>query len=130
MSDAPAINPRDEAALLLARGLSTDEAGRRIGVNGSTVRRWRQDPDFADAVREARRAVFDEATGVLAALTKKAAITLGRAMDDDNPAIRVRASQVVLNAAPTLRQHTTLEDEIAELRALAAAAGLIPKDTQ
>ncbi|MFJ1552311.1 hypothetical protein [Streptomyces mirabilis] len=39
-------SPRERAAALLALGEATNNVGRVVGVDGSTVRRWRQRPEF------------------------------------------------------------------------------------
>lgn len=42
MSKKVGAEKREEAARLLAEGWSTDAIGRRIGVNGTTIRGWRR----------------------------------------------------------------------------------------
>lgn len=44
---APRLSRLERAAVLLALGAPSTTTGRALGVNSSTVRRWRQRPDFA-----------------------------------------------------------------------------------
>lgn len=128
MTDKPdkPVHRRDEAVLLLARGFSSDEAARRVGVAGSTVRRWRQNPQFEERVQATRRELFAEATGVVIGLMKKSAIVLGKALDGEGTAHQLRAARTVLTAAPSLRLHTELEQELADLQALMSDEGEEP----
>lgn len=46
---------RLKALEFLAEGLSTTEVAARLGVNPRTVRKWRADPAFAEALHEVLR---------------------------------------------------------------------------
>lgn len=43
------------AAAMLARGLPAEHVGRQLDVTGRTVRRWLEDPAYAEQVQELRR---------------------------------------------------------------------------
>ncbi|WP_328933256.1 MULTISPECIES: hypothetical protein [unclassified Streptomyces] len=111
------MHRRDEAVLLLARGFSSDEAGRQIGVNGSTVRRWRADLEFELQIQETRRAALGEAVAALEAAAREAVDVLTRTMKDPEvPAtVRVRAALGILSALPGFATHAELEQRIAAL---------------
>ncbi|WP_405671432.1 hypothetical protein [Streptomyces sp. NBC_01530] len=65
-----AASPRDRAAALLALGEATNKVGRVVGVDGSTVRRWRQRPEFrADIGRVRLRLLGTAALCVADSLT-------------------------------------------------------------
>lgn len=117
--DEPALDDRDKAALLLAAGQSTDVAGRAVGVDGRTVRRWRaEDSDFRARVDQARQAMFDAALGraVDAAASMVDALRVIALDEGEESPVRVRAATAVLDQAVKLRQHVELESEFAELR--------------
>lgn len=60
------MSVRDRALILLALGDSTDQVGRVVGVDGSTVRRWRQRPDFQAEVQRVRIRLLNAAVTAVA----------------------------------------------------------------
>lgn len=111
------LDAKTRAAILLARGLTTDKAGEAVGVSGRTVRRWREDPAFEADVQSARRALLAEAVAALGAAARDAISTLHAALDDESPSVRVRAASVLLSALPSISEHVSLEDRITALEA-------------
>ncbi|MEU9245689.1 helix-turn-helix domain-containing protein [Streptomyces sp. NPDC048385] len=62
------------AAVLLALGGTSTIAGRALGVDPSTVRRWRQAPDFRGEVAQLRmRLVGHDPVGAFVALSGRSA---------------------------------------------------------
>jgi hypothetical protein len=59
---APRRRYKEKAsAVLLADSLnSADAAGKRLGIAGRTIRRWRDDPELADLVRKTREETSDD----------------------------------------------------------------------
>jgi len=112
-----ALDQKAEAALLLARGISADKAGEMVGVNGRTVRRWREDPAFEDDVRTARTALLGEAVAALGAAAAEAIAVLRSALTDDSTALRIRAASVLIGALPTFSEHAELDARITALEA-------------
>src|SRR5689334_17844746 len=99
------LSTRDQAALLIARGMSTDATGTELGISGRTVRRWREDPNFATAVDTARRAILTEAVAALGAAARDAVTVLHAALSEQSPVIRVRAALGLLGALPAIVEH-------------------------
>ncbi|MFE9391188.1 helix-turn-helix domain-containing protein [Streptomyces sp. NPDC006784] len=116
------LGAKTQAALLLARGATTDKAGEAVGVSGRTVRRWREDPDFEAEVQQARRAVLNEAVAALGAAARDAVATLHAALDEDNASVRVRAASVLLSSLPAFAEHADFADRLAALEAAVAKA--------
>lgn len=112
-----------QAVLLLARGGSSDSVGQELGVSGRTIRRWREDPEFERDVQAARRELLSEAVAALGAAARDAITALHAALQDESPAVRVRAASVLLSALPAISEHANLEERIANLEALVNGQG-------
>lgn len=108
---------RTKAALALASGSTTDEAGEKAGVTGRTVRRWRDDPAFTADVRKFRQQLLDEVLSYLSGAAIEAAKTLRGALTEDSPAIRVRAAMALLTTLVSVRTTVDLEERLAALEA-------------
>ncbi|MEU0035126.1 helix-turn-helix domain-containing protein [Streptomyces sp. NPDC006333] len=59
------LSPRGRAAIYLALGEPPDRVGRALGVDGSTVRRWRQRPEFRADISRVRLTLLDGAVASL-----------------------------------------------------------------
>ncbi|MCX4824885.1 hypothetical protein OG883_34535 [Streptomyces sp. NBC_01142] len=103
------LQKKDEAALLLARGMTSDKVGEQVGVTGRTVRRWREDPDFEADVRSARTALLGEAVAALGAAAGDAIVVLRSALTDDSVNVRIRAATVLIGALPSFSEHAELD---------------------
>ncbi|MGW2582570.1 hypothetical protein ACWCYZ_14765 [Streptomyces virginiae] len=110
------------AAAMLARGLPAEHVGRQVEVSGRTVRRWLEDPEYAEQVQELRRTALGETLRALETVSRSAVGVLGRVLaNDDAPlAIRVRAALGVLTALPRIAEHVELEERVALLEAATA----------
>lgn len=105
---------RTKAALALAHGSTTDEAGEIAGVTGRTVRRWRsEDAEFRAEVAQLRREMLDDVLGQLGGAAVKAVKTLVGAMDGNSLGIRVRAAQILLASLLTVREAVDVEERLA-----------------
>ncbi|MFF3660047.1 hypothetical protein [Streptomyces olivochromogenes] len=63
---APRLSRRERAAVYVALGEASTRAGRAVGVDGSTIRRWRQRPEFRADVGRIRLRLLDGAGSSLA----------------------------------------------------------------
>lgn len=111
------LDQKAKAAILLARGTTTDKVGEAIGVSGRTVRRWRDDPAFEADVATARQAVLGEAVAALGAAARDAVAVLHGALTDESANIRIRAASVIVGALPSFSEHAELNARIAALEA-------------
>jgi hypothetical protein len=64
-----------------------------------TLWRWLQDPSFDAQYRAARKQVVERAVSELQLATCEAVLTLRRNLKSENPAIQVRAAQIILDQA-------------------------------
>lgn len=106
------LDQKAQAALLLARGTTTDKTGETVGVSGRTVRRWLEDPGFRTDVEAARSALLEEAVRALAGAARDAVTALHSALTDESSSIRVQAAKALLNSLPALTEHFDLERRI------------------
>ncbi|MBU4213968.1 MAG: hypothetical protein KJ792_04850 [Actinobacteria bacterium] len=99
------------------------EAAAAVQVSARTLRRWRSREVFARAVRQAAREMDREAVDALRAATVDAVATLRRALDEDAPAVRVRAAVAIVGAAERARDDdldarlSALEQRVQEAQA-------------
>ena len=108
---------KEEAVAALLTHRNIDEAAQSIDIAPNTLLNWMKEPEFDQAYREARRAVFQQASG--AAVT-----TLLKMMVDSNaPAsTRLRAADSVLNHAAKAIEIEDIEARVAELERAATDA--------
>lgn len=84
------------AALLVEPSLA--KAANASGVSLATLKRWlRSAPAFQEAFAERRKAILDFASARLEAATEAALEKLIELLDDDDPAIRLRAANSILD---------------------------------
>lgn len=119
MTDA-VLDRKSRAAVLLARGWSTDRVGTDVGVTARTVRRWLTDPEFSDRVHDIRRTTLAETVSALELTARAAVNVLGEALLSEQPMpLRVRAALGVLNALPNIAAYAELDERLAALEATA-----------
>lgn len=91
-------DPRWPAAIeALLRCSTVGAAAREIGIGERTLYRWLTFPEFAAEYQRARRKVVLDTVGRLQTLTSKAADTLERNLNCENPSIEIRAAVAILN---------------------------------
>lgn len=94
-----ALTPLQHRAVpVVLASRSAAEAAERLGCSERSVRRWVADARFAEAVRDAGRAVARQAANHLAGAQQRAVVALCDALDDPAGALRVRAASVLLEA--------------------------------
>ena len=88
----------EQAIAALLSHNSVEEAARAVGISANTLLRWRKEPEFKAAWREARRTTLSQATGPLQDFRRAAVKTMLKIMMDQNaPAgTRLRAAELVL----------------------------------
>lgn len=120
LESAPVLAPRQQRALeaLLEHG-EVSAAAAAVGVNRATIRRWRQTPAFAAALREAEAEAVGDVARRLARLSSAAVAVLEGLIDepDTPPALRLRAADLALARLVAIREHVALEERIAALEA-------------
>ena len=116
---------KEEAVAALLTHRNIEEAARAIGVASKTLLRWQQDSEFADALRAAKRAAFDQTIARLHHLSSAAVSTLGKVMLDaaSPPATKVRAAESILD-------HTIKAIEIEDIEARLAALEVAASNTR
>lgn len=88
-----------QALLHLVSGKTFTNAATAADVSERTIYRWMNDPDFKSAYLALREVEADIARAELRGLALKAAITLSRAMDNEDPNISLRAAQTAVKAS-------------------------------
>ncbi len=83
----------------LAIGQTLANTATAINVSERTIYRWFNDPVFREAYLELRQLEADIARAELRGLSLKAATTLSKAMDNEDPYISLRAAQTAVNAS-------------------------------
>lgn len=102
---------------LLING-SIGSAAAAAGCNARTLYRWRADPAFVAALREAESEAVAALSRNLAGLGELAATALRAALaDGQKMTIRLRASDIVIGNLLKVRELVEVEQQIAELKA-------------
>lgn len=80
-------------------GMTWTDAARDARVSDRTVRRWRTEPGFVAALRDAQARAFDDGLGLIKANVEKAAQVISLILDaGDDAAVRLRAATVTIEA--------------------------------
>ncbi len=114
---------QDEILIVaLAAGRSDEEAAALADCSARTVRRRRrEEPAFARQVSIRRADQVAALTGRLLTHSHRAVEAIAAALDDDDPRIRLQAARLLLGTADRFRRSTEVDDQIAEVHALAQA---------
>ena len=121
MSDkAPNSTPcrrQDQFIVALLEHPTLEKAAAAVGVSDVTLWRAMKKPEFAEAYRKARREAFSQSIARLQHASNAAVGTLLRVMTDrEAPAAsRVRAADVILQAALRGMETEDIEDRLATL---------------
>lgn len=102
------------------------DAAKVVGVNPSTIWRWQQQPEFAQAYREARRDAVTQGIARLQHATGEAVKTLLAVMREagaGTAAPRVSAARAVLEFSLKATEIEDLADRVAALERIAAQMG-------
>jgi hypothetical protein len=115
---ADASARRDRVVLLLARGLTSDQAGADVGVSGSAVRSMLSDhPEMRQQIASVRDELFRAAVSSAVDRVRDAFRVLGEIMDDDTaPAnVRVQAARALISESLKGRSEIDVADRVAAL---------------
>jgi len=114
---APRSSVKERALEALLEHTTREKAAAAIGVHPTTLWRWLKNPDFQQALREARREAFWQSVGRLQQASPMAVETLLAILTDpEAPAGgRVRAAQAILDRAHKSFALEDLEVRIAQL---------------
>lgn len=124
MMTTPEVEPEQSAddllAATLAAGKSYKEAAERCGVSPATVYRRMCDPSFRLRVAAHRRHAVGVALNQISAALSDAVATLHLIAQDaeEESAVRVRASDLLIQHLLKLEERHTLEERLARLEAL------------
>ena len=96
--EQPDLTDRQLAALpYIVASASVSDAARLANVGRATLYRWMDDPDFRDELERRRAQAADLARAELRGLMLKGTLVLAEAMEDPDPAIRLRAAGATLH---------------------------------
>jgi len=108
---------KDRAILALLEHPTAEKAAEAVGVHPTTLRRWLRQPEFQEALRQARREKFSQSMGLLHLGTSAAVAHLMKLMRDPNQpgSTQIRAIDSLLNR---VAKAIEIEDILARLAAL------------
>jgi hypothetical protein len=102
-------------AMALASGESVGTAAEQAGVTDRTVRRKLATPEFRRQVAELRAELMSRALDHMTKNMTRAADVLAGLLDEQNPAMRLRAARSLLTLGLRLRDSIDLNDRIRDL---------------
>lgn len=112
------LTPRQRRAVrALAAGDGLTEAAQAAGVTERTLYRWRQQPVFIDALRQADDEMLSHLARALNAASRDALAVLVGVVRDEKaaPGVRVRAASEILKQRAAFYELFNLADRLAEL---------------
>jgi tRNA A37 N6-isopentenylltransferase MiaA len=115
----------EEAIAALLTAENVEHAAQQAGIGYRTLHRWlREDADFQQAYRLARREVVHQAQAQIQKATGRAVATLIAVMDDPlaPPGAKVTAARVILEQAVRAIELDDLEARIAALEQVQKAS--------
>ncbi len=106
---------QERVALLLASGRTIKGAAKASEVGERTAHEWLEKPEYVAYIAELRGKILSRTLGIMVKATTKAARKLATLLDDDNPAIQLRAAMALLDGTTRLRDHTEIEARMLEI---------------
>ena len=94
----------DAAVAALLSSPSIRSAADRASISERTLRRWLRDPLFADRVAAEQRNAQEGALAELRGLSRQAIAAMRRCLVCDQPAVELRAAQLVLELGLRLKE--------------------------
>jgi hypothetical protein len=112
MSHNVAPGKKSLLAWALASGSSIAQAAEQFGISRRTVERHLARPAFRRRVARLRGELIANALGRMADNMTRAADTVSRLLDSDNPVVALRAARALLSLGLRLRDSVELADRI------------------
>jgi hypothetical protein len=92
-------NNHEKALSALLSSASIAEAAIRSALSERTLYRYLEDENFKKEYRSARRNLVENSIGQIQTATGEAVETLRKNLTCENPAVEVRAAQIILDTA-------------------------------
>ncbi len=110
---------QERAVLALLETPTIAAAAKQVGVDESTLRRWRGEPEFMRALEEARREAFGAALFRIQGGTGKAVDALLSIVEDEQakPQERISAARTLLDHAHRAEEALDVRQRLAVLEA-------------
>jgi hypothetical protein len=122
------IEPRHLKAIdALVRGLSPARVAAEVGINRVTLLRWRRDPDFTAAYKDAVRRVFGDGIDRLQTVARKAVYTLHECLGAAKASDRIKAADRLLAHGLRAAELKDLAERVEALEKLLAARQPVPQ---
>lgn len=119
MQDSSEISAKQEKLIaLLLTEKTIDEACKKSGVNVTTYWRWMQDKNFLIEYRKARRGILENVVSKLQSVSHQAIETLERNLSCENPAVEIRAAQIILEQSIKGLETLDVENRLEMLESL------------
>ena len=113
----PSLTFRQQAALpIIAVFPSISQAAQASGIGETTLRRWFNDPNFSREVARARQESANLARQELQGLMLRSVSVIADALDDPNPAIRLRAARYAMSLGNRFSEVQQLAEDLKELK--------------
>jgi phage terminase small subunit len=107
--------PQQKALLALLQYPTRTEAAKRAGIGRVTLYRWMQQPEFKEALSDARREIASVTTLRVIAISEKAVAALERALDCGDVGHEIRAAKEVLDR---MDKKIEIEELLARIEAI------------
>jgi hypothetical protein len=104
---------KQDAIKALMTHPTIEKAAGAVGISETTLWRWLQLPEFANAYAEARNRVLEQTLSLLHKATGSAVATLVRNLKCGNPSVEVRAAIGVLDQTFKARELLEMEQRLA-----------------
>ena len=111
------LSTKQQAVLpVLALSPSIAHAARQSGLSERTLRRWLDDPAFREQLSQLHKESYELARTQLQALVPHfISVLAAEAIDNPDPAVRIRAARYAISYALKLSETDKLEDRLGEL---------------
>jgi hypothetical protein len=91
------------AVALLLQGLSDEQVAARVGVDRTTIFRWRKSIPFARELDRQRKILWQQSAARLQSMVEPALDILRGQLTSDDPKLRLRAAAILLRFATPSR---------------------------